>query len=97
MQQYIKTGKIDDADDSWFMGSSNWFHGSNNNYDYGTHPWVNAVDILTLSVLGVILSIAWPVTAIATIVITYAKVARVRFARKKEFIDRLQGEHVEAT
>ena len=97
VQQYIETGNIDEPDDSWFLGSNNWFHGDRHQYDYGTNPWVNAADIVTVSVMCGILSLAWPVTVIATSVITYARIARVRFARKKEFMDRLQGEHVEAT
>jgi len=95
VQQYIETGNIDSSDDSWVLMENNWFHGSRSQYDFGTNPWVAAADIVTVTVMAGILSLAWPVTIITTTVITYARIARVRFARKKEFMDRLQGEHVE--
>jgi hypothetical protein len=97
VQEYIKTGNLESADDSWFLGENNWFHGSRDRdrYDYGNAPIVVAVDIITIFVLTAILSLAWPITIIAFTVITYAMVARVRFARKKEFMERLKGEHDE--
>ena len=98
VQHYVEKGTIDTVGDSWFMVENNWFHGSRTtaNFDYGNHPWVVAADILVVSIMTTILSLAWPVTIIAFSVIAYAKIARVRFARKKEFMERLQGEHVEA-
>ena len=98
VKQYVEEGTIDDVSDSWFLVENNWVHGSRKtvDFDYGNHPWVVAIDIIVVSVLASILSVAWPVTIIAFSVITYAKIARVRFARKKEFMDRLQGEHAEA-
>jgi len=97
VKEYIETGRLDDPGDSWFLVENNWWHGSHNrtNYDYGNHPIVVAVDIVVVGVITTILSVAWPITIIVFSVITYAMVARVRFARKKEFLDRLQGEHVE--
>ena len=95
VKKFIETGKLDDADDSWFLQENNWWHGARDraNYDYGNHPWVVAADIIVVVGIGAILSLAWPITIITVSVIAYAMIARVKFARKKEFMDRLEGKH----
>lgn len=95
VKKYVETGKLDDIEDSWFLSENRWWYGSKDraNYYYGNHPIVVAVDIIVVFAIGAILSLAWPVTIIVVSVITYAMVARVKFARKKEFMERLEGKH----
>ena len=96
INKYIKTGYIDDFDESWFLVENNWIQGSRDNYHFGNNPWVIGIDIFSVAIITSVLSLAWPVTIIASSVITYAKVARERFRRKKEFMDRLEGTHAGA-
>lgn len=93
IKKYIKTGNIDRVDGSYFLGENNWFHGNHSIMNYYNNPWVIALDIASVSICTALLAIIWPISIIVFSAITYAKVARVRVKRKKEFIDRLAGEH----
>ncbi len=93
IREYIETGDIDRVEGSFFLGENNWFHGDHSEFYYYNNPWVIAIDIASVSFAIALLSIIWPISVIVFSAITYAKVARVRFKRKKEFVDRLAGEH----
>jgi len=91
--EYILTGDLEEWDRSIFFGTNNWFYGSHTDYNYENNPWAVALDLLLIAIGTTLLSLAWPITIIVFSTITYAKVARVRYRRKKEFMDRLAGEH----
>jgi len=94
IKEYIETGDIDKMEGSFFFGENNWFWGpSYKEMKYYNNPWAIAFDIASISVAIALLAVIWPMSVIVISTITYAKVARVRYKRKKEFIDRLTGEH----
>lgn len=93
VRDYIQHGTIDDAEGSFFFGRNNWFYGPST-MDYYNNPWAVAVDIVTISIGIGLLAFVWPISVIVIFTIIYAKITRVRYVRKKEFVDRLAGEHV---
>ena len=72
VKEYIETGKIDDMEESFFLGKNNWFWGDHSNMYYYNNPWIVALDIVCVSVLGGILAVIWPISVIGTATITYA-------------------------
>lgn len=96
VKKYIKTGHIDDAERSFFWGKNNWFWGNGHRaMYYYNNPWIVALDIICVSLTGIVLAFIWPISVIVTTTIAYAMTARVRVVRKKEFMDRLEGNHRE--
>lgn len=93
VKRYIETGKIDDAEGSFFFGPDNWFYGKRCEMYYYNNPWIIPLDIVTISVGISMLAFVWPISVMVISTIIYAKIARIRFARKKEFMDRLTGSH----
>ncbi len=93
VRDYIESGEIDQVEGSFFFGENNWFWGDHSNMYYYNNPWIVALDIVSVSVGIAILAWIWPISVIVISTIAYAKIARVRFKRKKEFMDRLAGEH----
>jgi len=94
VREYIETGNIDDAEGSFFLGKGNWFWGEKHrNMNYYNNPWIVALDIVCVSIIGAILALIWPISVIVTATVTYAMVSRIRVVRKKEFMDKLKGEH----
>ena len=92
VHRYIRTGCIGDADETWFFIKNNWIHGSQNHYNYGTHPGIVTVDILFMAVASLGLAVGWPITVVTVSVVAYAKIARARFVHKQTFIANLKGE-----
>ena len=94
VKDYIESGQIDNVEGSFFFGQNNWFYGpAYKAMKYYNNPWIVLLDIVTVSIGIAILAFIWPVSIMVISTITYAKIARARFKRKKEFMDRLAGEH----
>ncbi len=93
IKRYIKTGRINDIEGSFFFGPNNWFYGDRGEMYYYNNPWIVALDIVFVAFAIAALAFVWPISVIVISAITYAKIARIKYARKKEFIDRLAGEH----
>ena len=93
VKQYIETGNLDGEEGTLFFGANNWFYGSHREMQYGKNPWLVAANIFIMSAVGAVLAGIWPISVTVVLIITYAKIARARFVRRKEFVDRLAGEH----
>lgn len=91
VSNYIETGHLDEAEYSWFFGDSNWIISGGSRFRYGNHPWVVACDIFVIIFAGCVVSIVWPISLIVIFVVLYAIIARARFKKKKEFIEKLSG------
>ncbi len=90
---YIEDGYIDDDDRSWFYGEHNWVR--KNASRFGNHPGVVLADFCFLLLSSFALTIIWPISVIVTTVIVYAKIRRAAVVRKKTFVAKLDGTHVE--
>lgn len=93
-RRYIETGKIHDMEGSFFFGPDNWFYGQRNEMYYYNNPWIVLLDIGSVALGIAALAFVWPISIVVLTTITYAKIARVKYKRKKEFMDRLAGDHV---
>lgn len=96
VSKYVKTGKIDPVEGSLFFGRNNWFYQDPHaTLNYYNNPWIIAVDIVFIDIAVALLALIWPISVIVTSIIAYAKIARIRYKRKKEFVDKLKGQHAE--
>lgn len=94
IKDYIKTGDIDNIQGSFFFGENNWFYGRDwKEMMYYNNPWIVLIDIGSVSIGIAILALIWPISIVVISTITYAIIARAKFKKKKEFVDRLAGEH----
>lgn len=94
IKRYIETGEIYNMEGSFFFGENNWFYGARVGMYYYNNPFVVPLDFVFIAFAIAALALVWPLSIMVVSTITYAKIARIKYARKKEFIDRLSGEHV---
>ena len=93
---YVRTGYLDDHDDSWFF-TKDWIFASESDIKhkrndlFGNNPWVAAVDFIFAVIFIFVSMWVWPLVLICGGVITSARISRVRFRKKQEFIAKLEG------